>query len=549
MGSGLCLVFHLDPVTRHYPDRDAKKRLNNSSSMADFVQRSESGMRTVPAQHLTSGIAAIMRVIAFSNSRLDDKGMTVQDPVSVQSLAERLRPGFALGVATASFQIEGALTAGGRGPSGWDAFAEKPGSIFDGHSPATACDHYNRSPEDVALMRELGVDSYRFSLSWPRIQPDGAGAFNSQGLDFYDRLIDQLLDAGISSMVTLYHWDTPLPLEHSGGWMNRTTAERFAEYSAVAGQRYGDRVAHWVTLNEPGSVTLNGYALGVHAPGKDLLFNALPSIHHQLLGHGLAVQALRSAGVKGGIGVANLHSPISPATSRAGDRLIARIFDIMMNRVYADPVLLGRYPTLPLIARPWFRSMGRISDADLRNIHQPLDFYGVNYYYPVKVAMGRGSVHIPATNSKAVARLPFHEVGYPEYGTTGFGWPVAPEHLGVLLRELKDRYGEALPPVYVTESGASFPEPDHVTGPIDDADRVNYLAAHLAHALDATAPGGIAEDVVLLGYYVWTLLDNFEWAAGYSQRFGLVHVDFDTLERTPKESFYWLQALSRARRG
>lgn len=486
-------------------------------------------------------------VIAFSNCQLEDKGMTVQDSVSVQSLASRLRPGFTLGVATASFQIEGALTADGRGPSGWDAFAEKPGAILDGHSPAVACDHYNRSAEDVALMRDLGVDSYRFSLSWPRIQPDGTGPFNSQGLDFYDRLIDQLLDAGISPMVTLYHWDTPLPLEHQGGWMSRNTAERFAEYSAVAAERYGDRVAQWVTLNEPVSVTLNGYALGVHAPGRDLLFNALPSIHHQLLGHGLAVQALRAAGVKGGVGVTNLHSPVRPSTSKPGDRLVAKVFDTLMNRIYADPVLLGKYPRLPLVARPWLRSMGKISDADLRTIHQPLDFYGLNYYYPVKVALGRGAVSLPAT-AAAVARMPFHEVGYPEYGTTGFGWPVAPEHLGVLLRELKDRYGAALPPVFVTESGASFPEPDHVSGPIDDADRISYLSSHLAHALDATAPGGIAEDVELLGYYVWTLLDNFEWAAGYSQRFGLVHVDFDTLERTPKESFYWLQALSKARR-
>src|SRR6476661_4411490 len=205
---------------------------------------------------------------------------------SVQDLAGRLRPDFTLG---------GAAAADGRGPSGWDAFAEKPGSITNGHSPAVACDHYNRAAEDVALMKELGIDSYRFSISWPRIQPDGRGPFNTQGLDFYDRLVDQLLAAGISPMVTLYHWDTPLPLEHSGGWMNRATAERFAAYAGAAGQRLGDRVAQWVTLNEPVSVTLNGYALGVHAPGRDLLFDALPSVHHQLLGHGLAVQALRAA--------------------------------------------------------------------------------------------------------------------------------------------------------------------------------------------------------------------------------------------------------------
>ncbi|MCP8998376.1 GH1 family beta-glucosidase [Pseudarthrobacter sp. RMG13] len=473
--------------------------------------------------------------------------MTVENDVSVQDLADRLPRSFTLGVAAAAFQIEGSLSADGRGPSGWDAFAEKPGAIIDGHSPAVACDHYNRSPEDVALMRDLGVDSYRFSISWPRIQPDGRGAFNKQGLDFYDRLIDQLLEAGISPMATLYHWDTPLPLEHRGGWMSRATAERFAEYAGEAGRRFGDRVDQWVTLNEPASVVLNGYALGVHAPGRDLLFDAFPAVHNQLLAHGMAVQALRAAGVRGGIGVTNLHSPVRPATRKITDKYIALVFDLMLNRIYADPVLLGQYPRPPLIAKPWFRSFGRIPDADLRTIHQPLDFYGVNYYYPTKVAAGRGPAESPTGPAEAMVRVPFHQEPFPEYGTTGFGWPVAPEHLGILLRELKDRYKGDLPPLYITESGASFPEPDHVSGPIQDLGRINYIADHLRHALEATAPGGIAHDVDLRGYYVWTLMDNFEWAAGYSQRFGLVHVDFDTLERTPKESFYWYRALSQAR--
>lgn len=473
--------------------------------------------------------------------------MTVQDSPAVHDLAAKLPQDFVLGVASAAFQIEGALAAGGRGPSGWDAFAEKPGTIQDGHSPAVACDHYNRADDDVQLMRELGVDSYRFSISWPRIQPDGTGPFNAEGLDFYDRLIDRLLEAGISPMATLYHWDTPLPLEHRGGWMNRATAERFAEYSAAAGARFGDRVAQWVTLNEPASVTLNGYALGVHAPGRDLLFGALPSVHHQLLAHGLAVQALRAAGVSGAIGVTNLHSPVRPANGSVTDRLLANVFDLALNRIYADPILLGSYPKVPLVARPWFKGLGRFSDADLRNIHQPLDFYGLNYYYPVKVGTGRGPADSPVGSAEAMAKLPFHFAAFPEYKTTGFGWPVAPDHLGGLLREMKDRYGEALPPLFITESGASFPEPDHVDGPIDDAGRIGYLADHLGHALAATAPGGVAHDVELLGYYVWTLMDNFEWAAGYSQRFGLVHVDFDTQVRTPKKSFYWYQALSRAR--
>jgi beta-glucosidase len=227
---------------------------------------------------------------------------------------------------------------------------------------------------------------------------------------------------------------------------------------------------------------------------------------------------------------------------------LAKVFDLMLNRVYADPILLGKYPKPPLLARPWFRILSGAKDADLRNIHQPIDFYGLNYYYPVKVATGRGPADSPAGTAEAMARVPFHLAAFPEYDLTGFGWPVAPDHIGVLLREMKDRYGDALPPLYITESGASFPEPEHVSGPIPDTNRIDYLAGHLNHALAATSPGGLAEDVKLLGYYVWTLLDNFEWAAGYSQRFGLVHVDFDTLERTPKESFYWFQALSRARK-
>ena len=439
--------------------------------------------------------------------------MTLESTESATELAGRIPPSFTLGVAAAAFQIEGSLSADGRGPSGWDAFAEKPGAIVAGDSPAVACDHYNRLPQDVALLQDLGVDSYRFSLSWPRIQPDGRGGFNAEGLDFYDRLIDSLLAAGISPMATLYHWDTPLPLEHSGGWLNRDTAGRFADYAAAAAARFGDRVAQWVTLNEPLSVTLNGYALGVHAPGRALLFDALPAIHHQLLAHGLGVQALRAAGVAGDVGITNLHAPVRPASGKPGDRLVAHMYDLLMNRMYADPVLLGRYPRLPFYARPWLRSLGRVSDADLRTIHQPLDFYGLNYYFPVRVALGRGPAG-PPDLPEAVARMPFHDVGYPEYKSTGFGWPVAPQHLGILLRDFRDRYGASLPPVFITEGGASFPEPANVTGTLQDTERVTYLADHLGAALAAVAPGGPAEGVDLRGYYVWTLMDNFEWAAG-----------------------------------
>ena len=350
-------------------------------------------------------------------------------------------------------------------------------------------------------------------------------------------------------MATLYHWDTPLPLEHRGGWLNRSTAERFAEYSAAAGRRFGDRVAQWVTLNEPVSVTLNGYALGVHAPGHDLLFDALPAVHHQLLAHGLAVQALRAEAVTGAVGVTNLHSPVRPASRSLSDRFLARHFRPVLNRVYADPILLGRYPKLPLIARPWFRSLGKISDADLRNDPPAPGLLRTELLLPREGRHRTRSGRKPRGHHGGDAEdaVPYGRV--PGIRASRDSAGRSPRTIwGPLLRELKDRYGEALPPLYITESGASFPEPDHVSGPIADADRISYIASHLGHALDATSPGGIAEDVELLGYYVWTLMDNFEWAAGYSQRFGLVHVDFDTQERTPKDSYYWYQALSRARR-
>lgn len=473
--------------------------------------------------------------------------MTLERTTPVAHLASRIPPSFTLGVAAAAFQIEGALADGGRGPSGWDAFAEKPGAIEAGASPEVTCDHYHRLPEDVALLQDLGVDSYRFSLSWPRIQPEGRGAVNQAGLDFYDRLIDSLLAVGITPMATLYHWDTPLPLEHRGGWLSRETAKRFGDYAYAAGTRFGDRVSQWVTLNEPLSVAFNGYAFGVHAPGRALLFDALPAIHHQLLAHGLGVQALRAASVVGGIGLTNFHAPIEPASNTRRDRLVAHVYDLAMNRMYADPVLLGRYPRLPLWAQPWLRAKARITDADLQTIHQPLDFYGLNYYFPVKVAMGRGKELRRTDPHHAMSKLPFRTVDYPELARTGFGWPVAPDHLGTVLGQLRDRYGAALPPVYITEGGASFPEPDSVSAPLHDAERQQYLADHLGSALAAVAPGGVAEGVDLRGYYVWTLMDNFEWAAGYTQRFGLVHVDFATQARTPKQSYYWFRDLIRSR--
>ena len=461
-----------------------------------------------------------------------------------QGFAELIPESFTMGVATAAFQIEGAVREDGRGESTWDTFMAQPGRIADGSNASIAADHYHRYPEDVALMKELGVDSYRFSLAWPRIQPGGTGGANRAGIAFYDRLLDELLAAGIRPMATLFHWDMPEPLQHKGGWMQRDTASRFADFAVLAGEAFGDRIDKWITLNEPTTVTLNGYALGVHAPGATLMFDSLPAVHHQLLGHGLAVQALRSVGVSGGIGITNVHSPVEPAKDNFITRQYAEVFDLVHNRIYADPILLGRYPKFPFLARKQFRALIDVDEADLATIAQPIDFYGLNYYMPTRIASGPpADDSTPDGGSSAGMRtLPFHLAKWPEYPTTAFGWPVAPEYLGVTLKDYAERYGDRLPPVYITEGGASFTDVVAADGSVDDAHRASYLADHLEQAL-AGAPG-----LEVQGYFVWTLMDNWEWAAGFAERFGLVHIDFETQKRTPKRSYRWLQQVLRARR-
>jgi beta-glucosidase len=477
--------------------------------------------------------------------------------VSAKDLAAMIPPSFTLGVATAAFQIEGALDEDGRGPAGWEVFAAKPGAIVDGHNPVVACDHYHRMPEDVALMKELGIDSYRFSLSWPRIQPGGSGPVNPAGLAFYDRLLDELLASGISPMATLYHWDTPLELDEAGGWMNRDTAQRFGEFAAIAAAAYGDRVARWVTVNEPATVTTNGYALGLHSPGESLLLNAFPTVHHQLLGHGLAVQALRAAGVPGDVGITNVYSPMVAASSNPLDKISASLMDLAQNRLYADPVLTGKYPDV-IRAAKFFSSFNH-PDSDMAVISQPLDFYGMNYYMPTKVAAGGGEGPVPAGMAEALGNdlndttpgSPIHITSWPDTQTTAYGWPIKPEYMAVALAEMAERY-PGLPPLIITEGGGSFDDvvvrdkrTDRIF--IPDERRLRYLAEHIGSALEATAPGGVAEAIDLRGYYVWSLMDNFEWSAGYRQPFGLLHVDFQTLTRTPKASYFWLQEVLASR--
>ncbi|GAB2979927.1 beta-glucosidase [Amycolatopsis acidiphila] len=412
-------------------------------------------------------------------------------------------PDFLWGVSTSAFQIEGAPREDGRGPSIWDDFGtERAGE---------ATDHYHRYREDVALLAELGVGAYRMSFAWPRIQPEGSGKPNQAGLAFYDRLLDEVCAAGIAPVGTVYHWDTPLALEDAGGWLIRDTAQRFAEYAAILGERFADRVKMWIPLNEPMVTTVYGYAVAEYAPGRTLLLDAIPTAHHQHLAHGLAVQALRAAGAES-VGTANHHSPVWPASGSEADQAAADWLDALLNGLFADPVLTGRYPDeltpyLPATAAD-----------DLPVIAQPLDFYGVNYYEPqCAAAPGEGNP------------LPFELRPIEGFPRTSNDSPIVPDALRELLIRFAQRYD--LPPVYITENGCSFDG-------VHDPERIDFLTRHLA-ALRAAMDAGV--DV--RGYFVWSLLDNFEWSKGYAPRFGLVHVDYGTQLRTPKDSFAWYRKL------
>ncbi|MFF0094118.1 GH1 family beta-glucosidase [Streptomyces canus] len=431
----------------------------------------------------------------------------------------RFPAGFLWGVSTSAHQIEGAVDE--RERSVWDTFTAEPGRVKDGSTAAVACDHYHRYREDVSLLAGLGVDAYRFSISWPRVRSEG-------GLDFYDRLVDELVAAGVRPVPTLFHWDLPVTLQEGGGWLERDTASRFAEYVSLVADRLGDRVKKWITLNEPAEHTLFGHALGAHAPGKQLMFDALPAAHHQLLGHGLAVQVLRASGATD-IGIANSHGPTWPASQEQPDLEAADFYDLLLNRLFAEPVLLGEYPS----------GLGELMPgdvaADLKIISEPLDFYGVNYYAPTRVGAPQGE-DIEFGGLTIPAELPFSVQEIENVPVTDFGWPVVPEGLTELLTTFHERYGDRLPPVVITENGCSYEG-------TDDQDRIAYLDGHVRALYQAVEAG-----VDVRGYFVWSLMDNFEWAEGYARRFGLVHVDFETLARTPKASYAWYQELLRAQR-
>jgi beta-glucosidase len=427
---------------------------------------------------------------------------------------------FVWGAATSAYQIEGATHEGGRGASIWDTFCATPGKIRNGDSGQVACDSYHRYPQDIVRMRQLGLDAYRFSIAWPRIFPEGRGRINEQGLDFYDRLVDELLAAGIRPLATLYHWDLPQALEDEGGWPERATAEAFAEYVEVVARRLGDRVGHWVTHNEPYCSSWLGYGLGLHAPGRAETAAAIAAAHHVLFSHGLAVDVLRRESRDAKVGIVLDSWPVYPASDDARNVAAAWEADGYRNRLFFDPVFRGRYPEdvlerLDGAAPP-------VLEGDLATIAAPIDFVGLNNY---------SRTIVEADEDGRPRNL--HADDAP---VTATGWEIYPDGLYEVLKRLHHEYD--VRSLYVTENGAAFADVRGEDGRIDDRDRIDYLSQYLGAVARA-----IADGVPVHGYFVWSLLDNFEWAQGYSKRFGLLYVDYTTLERIPKSSFYWYRDL------
>jgi beta-glucosidase len=446
----------------------------------------------------------------------------------------RFPDGFVWGAATAAYQIEGAARDDGRGPSIWDTYSRTPGRVYRGHTGDVACDHYHRYAEDVALMADLGLASYRYSVSWPRIQPDGTGPVNTRGLDFYDRLTDELLGKGIDPVVTLYHWDLPQTLEDGGGWTSRETAEAFAEYARIVHTRLGDRVKTWTTLNEPWCSAYLGYGSGRHAPGVADPAAAFAAVHHLMLGHGLAAQQLRAAGAQSVSITLNpaVVLPVDPDS--AADLEAVRIVDGVDNRIFFDPLLRGQYPADVLDHIDRFTDLAWLREGDEAIIHQPIDVLGVNFYSPAYVSAqpgATGSAEVPGSAGIAF-RAPVGPV-------TDMNWQIEPSALTRLLERISTDYPGT--PLLITENGAAYPDgPDPDTGRIHDTNRIAYLDGHLRACHEAISRG-----VDLRGYFVWSLMDNFEWSEGYAKRFGIVHVDYATQQRTPKDSARWYREVIR----
>lgn len=453
--------------------------------------------------------------------------------------------GFLFGSATASYQVEGAATEDGRGPSIWDTFSQTAGKVLNGDTGQIAADHYHRLEEDLDLMASLGLGAYRFSIAWPRIQPSGRGPANATGLAFYGRLVDGLLARGIRPIATLYHWDLPQALEDEGGWTNRETAYAFADYARIMGEALGDRVDTWTTLNEPWCAAYLGYAAGVHAPGRTEDAAALTAVHHLNLAHGLAIEALKGVVTNEPDFSITLNLHVVRGDGETGAEAVRQI-DGLGNRVFTGPLLLGEYPADVLADTAGITDWSFVLAGDLETIHQKIDVLGVNYYSTTLVRLWDGASERQASDGHGLvsaspwpgaSRVEFLEQPGPY---TAMGWNIEPAGLEELLVSLHERFPNQ--PLMVTENGAAFDDVvvAGVDGPaIHDVLRIDYLRRHFTAAHRALARG-----VDLRGYQVWSLMDNFEWSYGYSKRFGIVHVDYETLKRTPKDSALWYSQLA-----
>ncbi len=436
---------------------------------------------------------------------------------------------FVFGAASSAYQIEGAWKEDGKGESIWDRFAHTPGKIRNDENGDVACDFYHRYKDDIALMKSLGLQAYRFSVSWPRIFPEGRGSINEKGLDFYKRLVDELLAAGIRPWVNLYHWELPQALQDQGGWIHRDCAGWFSEFASLVANRLSDRVADWMTLNEPMVAAALGYVLGWHAPGYRTPWNFFKVIHHLMLGHGLAARAIKAASPDARVGIALDLRPICPLTDSEQDRRAARNADVFLRRTCLDPIFRGTYPLSFTRRNRLVRA--RIQEGDLQTIATPLDYVGINTYSIDRIryspwAIGMGFIGVDGKSS---------DQEYVKDGVqyTTMGWEVYPQSLYEVLMMIKRDYGN--PTTLVTENGAAFAD-TVIDGCVHDQKRIAYYQAHLAGVKQAIDEGASCK-----GYFIWTFADNFEWAEGYSKRFGLVHVDHKTQQRTIKDSGLWFR--------
>ncbi|MDA8196142.1 MAG: GH1 family beta-glucosidase [Actinomycetota bacterium] len=454
---------------------------------------------------------------------------------------------FFWGTATASYQIEGAVSEGGRGTSIWDTFSHSDGKVTNGDTGDIACDHYHRLEEDLDLLGQLGVSTYRFSLAWPRIQPDGSGKPNQGGIDFYARLIDGLLERNIEPVPTIYHWDLPQSLQDKGGWKMRETSYRFADYAGVVTDAFKDRVKHWITLNEPWCSAWLGYAVGVHAPGETNIDSAVAATHHLLLGHGLALQQMRSM-TEAKIGITLNLSVVRPASQDRADIEVARLVDGNLNRIFLDPIFKKQYPG-DLVSHYG----GAIADAtteDLETIGQGIDFLGVNFYFP-SIVIARQNIdkarsqglYVDTSREPNLIDADFGSAGVHRMGVkrTAMDWEIEAGALTELLVRVHDEYSTL--PIMITENGCATHDYVNPSGKVIDDDRIEYIESHIAALASAIEKG-----VDVAGYFVWSLLDNFEWAYGYSRRFGIVWVDYETQRRIPKKSFYRYKEIIKAAR-